>query len=131
MDTHGVSLTTMYIFTNFLMVLLSICSYMLIASMSKVEIDRLKAQLRTEFEMKDLGEAKQILGMEIQRDRRKGTFCLIQTQYLVFPGTIPLNPVFHSYTWCFSQMCSFSLSKLHLHSLHTLLLSHCSLCLHL
>jgi len=55
MDTHGVSLTTMYIFTNFLMVLLSICSYMLIASMSKVEIDRLKAQLRTEFEMKDLG----------------------------------------------------------------------------
>jgi len=79
MDTHGVSLTTMYIFTNFLMVLLSICSYMLITSMSKVEIDKLKAQLRTEFEMKDLGEAKQILGMEIQRNRRKGTFCLIQT----------------------------------------------------
>lgn len=55
---------------------------MLIASKSKVEIDRLKAQLRTEFEMKDLGEAKKILGMEIQRDRRKGTVCLTQTQYL-------------------------------------------------
>lgn len=54
----------------------------LIASKSKVEIDRLKAQLRTEFEMKDLGEAKKILGMEIQRDRRKGTVCLTQTQYL-------------------------------------------------
>nr|ABF81452.1 TIR-NBS type disease resistance protein [Populus trichocarpa] len=49
---------------------------------SKVEIDRLKAQLRTEFEMKDLGEAKKILGIEIQRDRRKGTVCLTQTQYL-------------------------------------------------
>ena len=38
---------------------------MLIASKSKVEIDRLKAQLRTEFEMKDLGKAKKILGMQI------------------------------------------------------------------
>jgi len=38
---------------------------MLIASKSKVEIDRLKAQLRTEFKMKDFGEAKKILGMEI------------------------------------------------------------------
>ena len=32
--------------------------------------------------MKDLGEAKKILGMEIQRDKRKGTVCLTQTQYL-------------------------------------------------
>jgi hypothetical protein len=38
---------------------------MLIASKSKVEINRLKAQLRTEFEMKDLGKAKKILGMQI------------------------------------------------------------------
>jgi hypothetical protein len=30
-----------------------------------VEIDRLKAQLRNEFEMKDLEEAKKIIGMEI------------------------------------------------------------------
>jgi len=55
---------------------------MLIALKGKVEIDRLKAQLRTDFEMKDLREAKKILGMEIQRDRRKGTVCLTQTQYL-------------------------------------------------
>ena len=41
---------------------------MLIASKSQVEIDRLKAQLSKEFEMKDLGEAKKILGMEITRD---------------------------------------------------------------
>ena len=55
---------------------------MLIACKSKVEIDRLKAQLSKEFDMKDLGEAKKILGMEIQRDRIKGTVCLTQTQYL-------------------------------------------------
>ncbi|GMP66476.1 hypothetical protein CsSME_00035411 [Camellia sinensis var. sinensis] len=46
---------------------------MLIASTSKVEIDKLKAQLAREFEMKDLGEAKKVLGMEIKRDRKKGT----------------------------------------------------------
>ncbi|MBE2321316.1 hypothetical protein DVA67_035700, partial [Solirubrobacter sp. CPCC 204708] len=34
---------------------------MLIASKSKVEIDKLKAQLNREFDMKDLGEAKKIL----------------------------------------------------------------------
>lgn len=55
---------------------------MLIASKSTVEIDRLKAQLSSEFEMKDLGEAKKILGMEIKRDKLKGTICLTQTQYL-------------------------------------------------
>ncbi|GMP42086.1 hypothetical protein CsSME_00011946 [Camellia sinensis var. sinensis] len=32
--------------------------------------------------MKDLGEAKKVLGMEIKRDRKKGTVCLTQTQYL-------------------------------------------------
>jgi hypothetical protein len=55
---------------------------MLIALKSKVGIDRLKAQLRIEFEMKDLGEAKKILGIEIQRDKRKGIIYLTQTQYL-------------------------------------------------
>ncbi|KAG8479437.1 hypothetical protein CXB51_029202 [Gossypium anomalum] len=38
---------------------------MLIASKSKVEIEILKTQLNLEFEMKDLGEAKKILAMEI------------------------------------------------------------------
>ena len=55
---------------------------MLIASKNKREIDRLKAQLSSEFEMKDLGEAKKILGMEIKRDKVKGTISLTQTQYL-------------------------------------------------
>ena len=55
---------------------------MLIASRNQEEICRLKAQLSKEFEMKDLGEAKKILGMEIARDRQRGTLCLTQKQYL-------------------------------------------------
>ena len=55
---------------------------MLLACKNKVEIDRLKSQLSSEFEMKDLGEAKKILGMEIARDRVKGTVHLTQKQYL-------------------------------------------------
>jgi len=41
---------------------------MLIASKDKSLISKLKSQLIREFEMKDLGVAKKILGMEIQRD---------------------------------------------------------------
>ena len=41
---------------------------MLIAASSKAEIDNLKALLSSEFEMKDLGAAKKILGIEIWRD---------------------------------------------------------------
>jgi hypothetical protein len=55
---------------------------MLIASKSHVEINKLKAQLSKEFEMKDLGEAKKILGMEISRDRQRGKLWLTQKQYL-------------------------------------------------
>ncbi|KAE8718014.1 putative LRR receptor-like serine/threonine-protein kinase [Hibiscus syriacus] len=55
---------------------------MLIASKSQKEIDKLKAQLNQEFEMKDLDEAKKILGMEISRDRQRGKLCLTQKQYL-------------------------------------------------
>ena len=38
--------------------------------------------MRREFEMKDLREAKKILGMEIRRDKQKGLVCLSQKQYL-------------------------------------------------
>ena len=55
---------------------------MLIASRNQGEICILKAQLSKEFEMKDLGEAKKILIMEIARDRQRGTLCLTQKQYL-------------------------------------------------
>ena len=42
---------------------------MLIVAKSKQEIRTVKAQLNNKFEMKDLGAAKKILGMEILRDR--------------------------------------------------------------
>lgn len=44
----------------------------LIASKDKEQIQLLKGVLSKEFEMKDLGNAKKILGMEITRDRAAG-----------------------------------------------------------
>ena len=46
---------------------------MLIASKRQVEIDKLKDQFSKIFEMKDLVNAKKILGMEIEQDSKKGT----------------------------------------------------------
>ncbi|WVZ49528.1 hypothetical protein U9M48_000876 [Paspalum notatum var. saurae] len=56
--------------------------YMLIAAKSKVDIANLKAQLSSEFEMKDLGAAKKILGMEISRDRNSVLLFLSQHSYI-------------------------------------------------
>jgi ATP-binding cassette subfamily B (MDR/TAP) protein 1 len=56
---------------------------MLIATKSKKEITSLKAQLSSEFEMKDLGAAKKILGMEITRDRNSSFLFLSQHTSLV------------------------------------------------
>nr|GEZ73948.1 retrovirus-related Pol polyprotein from transposon TNT 1-94 [Tanacetum cinerariifolium] len=44
---------------------------MLITCKSKAEIGSTKSLLKREFDMKDLGEAKKILGMEIVRDRSR------------------------------------------------------------
>ncbi|KAL3514410.1 hypothetical protein ACH5RR_027127 [Cinchona calisaya] len=41
---------------------------MLIVAKNLIEIYTLKSQLNSEFEMKDLGAVKKILGMEIKRD---------------------------------------------------------------
>ena len=51
----------------------------LIASKDKSLINKLKSQLSREFEMKDLGATKKILGMEIQRDRKAGMLYLSQS----------------------------------------------------
>jgi len=45
---------------------------MLIAVKNKTHIQKLKAQLKKKFDMKNLREAKKILGMEITRDRGSG-----------------------------------------------------------
>jgi len=51
---------------------------MLIAARDKSLVIKLKAQLNSEFDMKDLGSAKKILGMEINRDRQPGTTSITQ-----------------------------------------------------
>ena len=55
---------------------------MLIAVSSIEEINNLKKQLSKQFPMKDLGVAKQILGMRIIRDKANGTLKLSQLEYV-------------------------------------------------
>jgi len=55
---------------------------MLIAAKSKKEITTLKKLLSSEFDMKDLGAAKKILGMEINRDIKSGLLFLSQHNYI-------------------------------------------------
>jgi len=47
---------------------------MLIVARNKTHVQKLKAQLKKKFDMKDLGEAKKILSMEITRDRDSDNF---------------------------------------------------------
>ncbi|XP_031285901.1 secreted RxLR effector protein 161-like [Pistacia vera] len=55
---------------------------MLLISRSKSRIQDLKKKLSSEFDMKDLGNAKKILGMVISRDRRNNCLKLEQSAYL-------------------------------------------------
>jgi len=56
---------------------------MLIVARDKSLVNKLKAQLSSEFDMKDLGFAKKILGMEINRDRQAGKLFLSQKKYVL------------------------------------------------
>nr|GEX32911.1 retrovirus-related Pol polyprotein from transposon TNT 1-94 [Tanacetum cinerariifolium] len=47
-----------------------------------VVINDLKVLLKSEFEMKDLGATKKILGMEIWHDRKAGRLCVSQEKYI-------------------------------------------------
>jgi len=55
---------------------------MLITSKSRYAIDKLKEDLSFEFVMKNLGEAKKVLGMEIGRDCKYDKVSLMQKGYL-------------------------------------------------
>lgn len=66
---------------NFVILLLYVDD-MLVAGPNKDHIDELKAQLAREFEMKDLGPANKILGMQIHRDRGNRKIWLSQKNYL-------------------------------------------------
>ncbi|GJR47309.1 retrovirus-related pol polyprotein from transposon TNT 1-94 [Tanacetum coccineum] len=58
---------------NDFIILLLYVDDMLVAGPNKDRINKLKAQLAREFEMKDLGPANKILGMQIHRDRPTST----------------------------------------------------------
>ena len=55
---------------------------MLIIGHDKSKIEKLKKELSKSFAMKDLGPAKQILGMKITSDRKKGKLWLSQERYI-------------------------------------------------
>jgi len=50
----------------------------LIATKNMSEVDKLKGKLKQESEMKDLGEAKKILEIEIHKNRRKENLFLLR-----------------------------------------------------
>ncbi|KAL1540901.1 hypothetical protein AAHA92_25185 [Salvia divinorum] len=54
---------------------------MLVAAADMNEINSVKHELQREFEMKDLGEAKRILEMDIIRNRNEDEIKLVQTDY--------------------------------------------------
>ena len=54
---------------------------MLVAASNMIEIKKVKKQLSSEFDMKDLGAAKRILGIEIIRDRPNGKLYLSQRAF--------------------------------------------------
>jgi hypothetical protein len=56
---------------------------MLIAAKDKTHIGEIKSQLKLEFDMKDMGVARKILGMEISRDRKEGKLWLSQENYVL------------------------------------------------
>ncbi|KAL2228761.1 UNVERIFIED_CONTAM: Retrovirus-related Pol polyprotein from transposon TNT 1-94 [Sesamum indicum] len=69
-------------FDEFFIILLLYVDDMLIAGSNVKEINRLKDQLSRKFDMKDLGEARQILGMKITRDKGTGKLWLSQSDYI-------------------------------------------------
>lgn len=55
---------------------------MLIACKEMEFINELKQQLSNTFEMKDLGAAKKIIGVQLKRDRKNGILSLTQHKYI-------------------------------------------------
>lgn len=64
------------------MYLLLYVDAMLLAAKDMSDIKKLKEQLESTFEMKDLCLARRILRMDIYRDRSKGVLRLSQSEYI-------------------------------------------------
>ncbi|KAK3027347.1 hypothetical protein RJ639_041588 [Escallonia herrerae] len=72
--------------------------YMLVAGSSMRRINELKKKLASTFSMKDLGEAKQLLGMRITRDRKQKKLRLSQEKFDKSAIHLAKNSAFHSRT---------------------------------
>ncbi|KAE9159402.1 hypothetical protein PF002_g32867 [Phytophthora fragariae] len=55
---------------------------MIIAAKAMEEINEVKMVLKSALKMKELGETKSILGMEIDHDRMAGTLMIKQSRYI-------------------------------------------------
>nr|KYP47187.1 Retrovirus-related Pol polyprotein from transposon TNT 1-94 [Cajanus cajan] len=66
---------------NDFIILLLYVDDMLVVGSNKVRVQELKAQLAREFDMKGLGPANKILGMQIHRDRKNRKIWLSQNNY--------------------------------------------------
>lgn len=53
-----------------------------IALRSKSDVQKLKELLKSKFMMKNIGNGKKVLGMEIERNRQKGCLWISQEGYL-------------------------------------------------
>ncbi|KAL5810306.1 hypothetical protein ACOSQ4_026874 [Xanthoceras sorbifolium] len=69
-------------FDNSFIILLLYVDDMLVAGSDMQDIMNLKRELSKQFAMKDLGAAKQILGMRIKRDTKSETLLLSQAEYI-------------------------------------------------
>ena len=81
-DVKLIIVAMLSFFDNSYIILLLYVDDMLIARSSIEEINNLKKQLSKQFAMKDLGAAKQILGMRIIKDKVNGTLKLSQSEYV-------------------------------------------------
>lgn len=81
----------------------------LIANTSKGEIEHVKKALGTEFEMKDLGVTKRILGMDFKRNRSMETLFLSQATLLAENFTEVLHASVQ--TFVNSSRCSLQVIK--------------------
>jgi hypothetical protein len=66
---------------SFIFLLLYVDDILIVAK-SIVEVNKLKVLLSREFDMKDLGATKKILGMEIRRDKDAKRLELSQAGYV-------------------------------------------------
>ncbi|KAA0043332.1 reverse trancriptase [Cucumis melo var. makuwa] len=66
---------------------------MLLARKSKTDIKRVKTALKEEFDVKELGESKRILGIDIFRERTKRTLTIDQSNYCYKLQTVQIQKI--------------------------------------